>query len=262
MARRRTTAAQARQLLKPSVAAVQHWLDALWAQDAVDRAAPSVLPGWSLRDLAAHLVLVADSVVHLKPLAAGAPVLSVAEYLAGYPAGAGAIAERTRALAASTDDLPGELGQRWGQAWERLDELGGVTSVQARRGPIRLADFLVTRVLEIVVHADDLARSVPGRDAPPVPPQAERLVVRVLLECLAERHPGQALEVRVPPVAAVQCLPGPRHTRGTPPGVVETEPRTWLRLAAGRVPWDAAVAAGDVRASGERADLAAVLPLL
>jgi uncharacterized protein (TIGR03083 family) len=263
MARRRTTTAQARLLLEPSVAALQGWLAALLADpDPPDLEAPSVLAGWSLRDLAAHLVLVADSVVHLQPLPASAPVLSVAEYLSGYPAGAEVIAERTRALAASTDDLPGELGRRWGQAWQRLDALGGVPSVQARRGPIRLADFLVTRVLEMVVHADDLARSVPGRDSPPIPPQAERLVVRVLLDCLAQLHPGQALEVRVPPVAAVQCLPGPRHTRGTPPGVVETDPLTWLRLAAGRLTWADALAVGAVRASGERADLDAVLPLL
>ena len=70
------------------------------------------------------------------------------------------------------------------------------------------------------------------------------------------------MEVRVPPFAAIQCVPGPRHTRGTPPNVVETDPLTWLDLAAGRLDWAAAVAAGRVRASGQRADLSAYLPVM
>jgi len=66
-------------------------------------------------------------------------------------------------------------------------------------------------------------------------PEAEelRIAARYLLQLLASRHPGRVLEVRVPPVAAVQCLPGPVHTRGTPPNVVETDPVTWIRLASG-----------------------------
>jgi len=96
-------------------------------------------------------------------------------------------------------------------------------------------------------------------DAPPA--AALRTAVRYLLETLAERAPGKAVEVRVPPVAAVQCVPGPAHTRGTPPNVVETDPVTWFRLATGRLGWAAAVGAGAVRASGARADLSAYLPL-
>ena len=61
----------------------------------------------------------------------------------------------------------------------------------------------------------------------------QRIAARHLLYALAARHPGRVLEVRVPPAAAVQCLPGPVHTRGTPPNVVETDPLTWIRLAAG-----------------------------
>jgi hypothetical protein len=91
---------------------------------------------------------------------------------------------------------------------------------------------------------------------------ALRIAVRHLLELLAARHPGHALEVRVPPVAAVQCLAGPRHTRGTPPNVVETDPVTWIRLATGRLGWAQAVASAAVSASGQRADLAAYLPLV
>jgi len=74
--------------------------------------------------------------------------------------------------------------------------------------------------------------------------------------------PGRSVEVRVPPYAAVQCIAGPRHARGNPPNVVETDPLTWLRLATGRVSWDQALAAGAVTASGERADLSSELPLL
>ena len=92
--------------------------------------------------------------------------------------------------------------------------------------------------------------------------EALRIAARYLLYLLAARHPGRVLEVRVPPVAAVQCLPGPVHTRGTPPNVVETDPVTWIRLASGRVGWAEAVAVGAVHASGPRADLAACLPLV
>jgi Bacterial SCP ortholog len=86
--------------------------------------------------------------------------------------------------------------------------------------------------------------------------------VRYLLQLLGDRSGGNSVEVRVPPFGAVQCIPGPRHTRGTPPNVVETDPVTWLRLATGRARWAEQVAAGAVRASGERSDLSAYLPLL
>jgi Bacterial SCP ortholog len=90
---------------------------------------------------------------------------------------------------------------------------------------------------------------------------ALRGAVRYSLGLLAERVPGRTVEVRVPPYAAVQCVPGPRHTRGTPPNVVEMDPLTWLDLAAGRLSWAAALASGRLQASGQRADLAAYLPL-
>ena len=93
-------------------------------------------------------------------------------------------------------------------------------------------------------------------------PAALRGAVTYLLDLLAADAPGRAVEVRVPPYAAVQCIPGPRHTRGTPPNVVETDPVTWVRLAAGELSWAEAVADGRVSASGPRADLSARLPLL
>ena len=259
MARPRLSAPQARSLLLDCVEAVGSWVG---ERDAADLERPSVLPGWSLRDLVAHVVVVADSVVHLEPLPRSAPTLTVSEYLAGYPERAERISRLTQQAAAQAADLSSAYTQRWTAAGERLDALGDVESVQARRAPARLADFLATRVVEMVVHGDDLARSLPERPGPSLPAGAVAFVARLLLEVLAERHPGRSLEVRVPPVAAVQCLPGPRHTRGTPGSVVETDPLTWVRLAAGRTRWQDAVDAGAVSASGERADLSAVLPLL
>jgi Bacterial SCP ortholog len=100
-----------------------------------------------------------------------------------------------------------------------------------------------------------------GNGRTPVP-EALRAATRSLLGKLAARAPGRAVEVRVPPYAAVQCVEGPRHTRGTPPNLVEMDPVTWVRLATGQTSWADAVASGAVRASGVRADLTAYLPLL
>ncbi|MCV2395279.1 sterol carrier family protein [Actinotalea sp. M2MS4P-6] len=88
-----------------------------------------------------------------------------------------------------------------------------------------------------------------------------RTAVRFTLEELADVAPGHAVEVRVPPDGAVQAVEGPRHTRGTPPNVIETDPVTWLGLVTGEVAWLDAVADGRVDASGERADLSGLLPL-
>lgn len=85
--------------------------------------------------------------------------------------------------------------------------------------------------------------------------------VRFALEELAEIAPGRAVEVRVPPDGAVQAVAGPRHTRGTPPSVVEMKPDTWLQLVTGRLTWAEALASAQVRASGERTDLSVYLPL-
>jgi hypothetical protein len=85
--------------------------------------------------------------------------------------------------------------------------------------------------------------------------------VRYLLQLLAEKAPGGAVEVRVPPFGAVQVIEGPRHTRGTPPNVVETDPATWIALATGEERWADAATAGRIRASGIRADLTDLLPL-
>lgn len=85
--------------------------------------------------------------------------------------------------------------------------------------------------------------------------------VRYLLQLLAEKAPGHSVEVRVPPFGAVQVVEGPRHTRGTPPNVVEMEPLTWIALATGEQEWADATAAGRISASGVRADVSDLLPL-
>ena len=91
---------------------------------------------------------------------------------------------------------------------------------------------------------------------------ALREAARYLAGLLAAQAPGRAVEVRVPPYAAVQCIEGPRHSRGTPPNLVEMDPVTWIRLALGVTAWADARAAGAVRASGVRADLGPYLPVL
>jgi len=107
----------------------------------------------------------------------------------------------------------------------------------------------VTTVLA-ALDADQKPESVVLRDA-----------VRLLLAELAKQAPGRSVEVRVPPYGVIQCGGGPRHSRGTPPNVVETDPVTWVQLATGRLSWAEAVESGRVSASGNRADLAAYLPL-
>lgn len=87
--------------------------------------------------------------------------------------------------------------------------------------------------------------------------------VKTTVRTLAANAPGHSVEVRVPPFVAVQCIEGPRHTRGTPPNVVETDPRTWLLLATGLLDFDTAVRSGALTASGSRAaEVAHWLPIL
>ena len=100
-------------------------------------------------------------------------------------------------------------------------------------------------------------------DAGTTPVRADlALAVRGLADRLAQQAPGRHVEARVPPYAAVQCVEGPRHTRGTPPNVVEVDPVAFVELCTGRVPWADAAADGRVRTWGDRADLSRWLPLL
>lgn len=104
-----------------------------------------------------------------------------------------------------------------------------------------------------------VAASVAAGEKPPR--TAHATAVRYLLQLLAEKAPGNSVEVRVPPFGAAQVIQGPRHTRGTPPNVVEMDPQTWIALATGDLTWGEAAGSGRVHASGVRADLSAVLPL-
>ncbi|MEO8282840.1 MAG: sterol carrier family protein [Pseudarthrobacter sp.] len=94
-----------------------------------------------------------------------------------------------------------------------------------------------------------------------LPRNVTAMAVRYTLEELTARAPGNSVEVRVPPFGVTQCVEGPRHTRGTPPNVIECDAATWLSLVTGQLTWADAVAAHRVAASGLRADLSALLPL-
>lgn len=225
-------------------------------------ALPSSLAGWTVGDLIAHFERFLMLFEVLEPAPSARP-LSIGGYVSAYAAVADVIrdgaVETARAIAS---DPLGALDESWARRRPLLDSLVPGAVMGAMRGPIRSGDLVATRVLEVVVHTEDLARSLPDREPPTFDREALGMVVRVLLGILAERAPGKSVEVRVPPFGVVQCVEGPRHTRGTPPNVVEAGPVTWVRLAAGRQAWAEAVHAGDVRASGERADLSSLLPLL
>ncbi|MCC2660245.1 MAG: hypothetical protein K0R37_1019 [Arthrobacter sp.] len=101
----------------------------------------------------------------------------------------------------------------------------------------------------------------PSDDPVPVPRAVIATAVRYSLEEVTARAPGNSVEVRVPPFGVTQCVEGPRHTRGTPPNVIECDAATWLAMVTGQLSWADAVGAGRVAASGLRADLSALLPL-
>jgi uncharacterized protein (TIGR03083 family) len=228
-------------------------------------AMPSGLPGWDVRTLLAHIAGQIDALPRL--LAEPAPIATRPETdLNRWAVSTSGVADRldemTRKSAADRDDQVAVID-------DAAEELEAVLETAIRDdlllphpfGAMRAIDFTVTRIVELVVHSDDLARAA----AAPVrlDRQALATATRVLADALAAKAPGASTELRVPPFVAVQCLPGPRHTRGTPPSVVETDPLTWLRLATGRADWAAATATGRLKASGERAAaLADQLPVL
>ncbi|MFC5955994.1 sterol carrier family protein [Streptomyces pratens] len=225
-------------------------------------ALPTRLGDWTVRDLVAHLALTVESVGRaLERDEPAKPDLALLDYLSATAAHADAIAEASRELAGATSDLDALL-TRAGQDLARHLAAAPHTRVLAMRaGAMILTDHLVTRAVELVVHTDDLNAAVPGLDIPH-DRQALAACTRMLADTLAAKAPGGSTEVRIPPYAVVQCVQGPRHTRGTPPNVVETDPLTWIRLATGRTTWQDALAGGTVGASGERADLGPYLPLM
>ncbi|MDT9691805.1 sterol carrier family protein [Streptomyces sp. P9(2023)] len=222
-------------------------------------AGPTRLGEWTVRELAAHLTMALGSVARY--LAEPQPAkqeLALLDWPSATATAAARIDADTRAL--DTADLPGLYERTAALYEERVSGASDERLVPTRFGAMRLADFLVTRTVELVVHTDDL-NAATGLDIP-YDRQALAACTRLLADALAVKAPGGAVEVRIPPFAVVQCVEGPRHTRGTPPNVVETDPLTWIRLATGRTGWAEELDAARVGASGERADLTALLPLM
>ena len=213
-----------------------------WVTDVVDADVadePSVLQGWTVAELVAHLGRAMEALAVCSPLPEGTVPYTLAEYVGTYLGRAEDIAETTRLLAAEIAHDPlSEIDSRARAAFERLDELGPDDRVvQARRGPVLLSTMTVSRVLELVVHADDLARSVP-RGSDPVDPDALRLVADALLEIVVARG-GWSLEI--------------------------ADARLWVRLATGRQAYDVdhlAVALHPRYTSDGVPDLGRMLPIL
>ncbi|NBM18443.1 maleylpyruvate isomerase family mycothiol-dependent enzyme [Streptomyces sp. GC420] len=223
-------------------------------------ALPTRLGDWTVRELAAHIALAVGAVArHLDEPEPPKQEVTLLQWPLSTAARAEGIDERTRELAVSAG--PDELFERAGGLLAAcLDAAPAERLVSTRVGAMRLGDFLVTRCVELVVHTDDLAAAL-GTE-PRFDRQALAACTRLLADALAAVAPGASTEVRVPPFAVVQCVEGPRHTRGTPPNVVETDPATWIRLATGRTAWADEIAAARVLASGERADLSGLLPIM
>ena len=224
---------------------------------------PTRLGNWRVAELVAHIAMDMAAVSrYLDGESAPRAQLTAAGYALACAANASSVDERVRAM---TDETrPAELRGYVHASRLAADAAVGTASATfvapTRLGAIGLADYLATRCVEATVHALDLPAAVDAALA--LHGEAVAVSVRVLAAALADKAPGRAVELRVAPYVAVQCVEGPRHTRGTPPNVVECDPVTWLELATGRVDWKHAVDDGRVTASGERADLSAYLPVL
>lgn len=167
-------------------AALRPWAGTITPEEM---ARDSVLDGWTVADLLAHLAQVHDAVAALRPAPEDAEPMTAADYLQQYAADAEGIAGMARSIAAQNRaDVLVAWDKAAHQARQTLGALGAADRVvQARRGPILESVFLDTRVIELVVHADDLARSLPDHPAPPVLPSARRRVVMALREVLTGR---------------------------------------------------------------------------
>lgn len=241
-------------------AVLADWLSGLPPQDF---AAASVLDGWDVRTLLGHVVRVQDGLAGRLRIRSSQVPFKAAEYVRKYRPAADEIAAHT--VESTGRRSPGELIAVLRDALSvraAANGIGDRTAIEGGRGPIGALDWVTTRTVDLIAHCDDLSRSLPAYAPVPMHRAALATTTRTLAEILTAQSPGRSVEVRVPPFVAVQAIAGPRHTRGTPPNVVETDPLTWLRLATGRFRFADAVTAGAVRASGNRADLSAHLPLL
>jgi uncharacterized protein (TIGR03083 family) len=224
---------------------------------------PSVLADWDVRTLVGHVLLVHVGVLRSLDRPSTDRPLPPHEFVKRYRRDVAMLDRATREMTA--DRSAEQLRAKLAEATSLIESAFRATAprvIDTPRGASTVADFLTTRLIEVVVHADDLSRSLPGREPVPLPRAALAGAVRALAEILAGQAPGRSVEVRVPPFVAVQAVDGPRHTRGTPPNVVETDPVTWLRLATGRIHFGDALAQGAASASGSRADLSRYLPVL
>ncbi|MFR0353549.1 maleylpyruvate isomerase family mycothiol-dependent enzyme [Streptomyces sediminimaris] len=225
-------------------------------------AGPTRLGEWTVRDLIAHTGMALGAVSRFIDLPEPArQEVTVLDWPFATAAGATGIDDASRRLAADNPDLGAYLAAVDRRFTADLAEHRGTRLLATGAGSMPLSDYLVTRTVELIVHTDDLNDAVPGLEVP-YERQALAACTRLLADALAAKAPGGATEVRIPPYAVVQCVEGPRHTRGTPPSVVETDPLTWIRLATGRLSWPEAVDRARVGASGERADLSGLLPLM
>lgn len=185
--------------------------------DAAERQSPSVLPGWTVSELVAHLGRAMGALGVCRPAPPGTVPLTLAEYLGTYPERAEQISAVTRDLAAEIahDPLAG-IDRLAAEAFDRLAELRGVGPdpvVQARRAPILLSEMVLSRLVELVVHGDDLVRSVGSWPGPgPLEPAAVTAVSAALLEVLLDRG-GWDLEV-VDDLAWVRLATGRAATHG------------------------------------------------
>ena len=246
---------------RDGVVAQHRLVDEMVAGADLDR--PTRLGHWTVAQLIAHLTLGMSGIAaYLTSDPAPAPTMDTRLWADRCAGAATSVDERATAMteAARPAELRGALRTARLDAEAALAELSPAFVVAARFGALRLPDYLATRCVEATVHTLDLAAAL-GVE-PALDRHAAATAVRLLTGVLAERAPGRSVELRVPPYAAVQCVDGPRHTRGTPPNVVEADPGAWLELATGRISWIEALAAGRIRASGERADLSSLLPVI
>ena len=249
--------AEATAALHAQWALLREWVgDALEAHESN---LPSVLHGWDVADLVAHLGRAMSALAVCQEAAAGTVPLTLAEYLGGYAGRAHQITEVTRQLAAEIADAPlPRVDALVAEAFTRLDAFGpGDRVVNARRAPVRLSDMVTSRVIELVVHADDLQRSLEharrgsgfegradslgldgGVGDSPIHRDALDLVARALLRIDVARG-GWSLEI--------------------------AKPLTWVRLATGRLPYDVNVLAQALTPqfmSDSVPDLGRMLPIL
>ncbi|MFI2755107.1 maleylpyruvate isomerase N-terminal domain-containing protein [Cellulomonas sp. P22] len=259
----------------PELAAASDALRTQWATlrpwvaehvDASTGTLPSILAGWDVADLVAHVGRGMSALTAVEPAPAGTVPLALGEYLAGYGAGAAVIARTTRELTATIASDPlAAIDAFAAAAFARLDELGTHEQVVvARRGPIRLSDMVVSRVVELVVHADDLFRSLDATRtgaAPAAPGYAS--AVEELDRGILDDAGGRGVLDPAALDLVAQALLDVLVARGG--FVVELgDPLTWVRLAAGRIPYDVdavAVALTAPYTSDAVPDLGRVLPL-